>query len=456
MTSAACRWRARTFGGLPPAFWRVGAVLAVGRSGVYVQLFLGYYLARSLGLSAGQVSVVLAAWGAGWAAGTPLGGWLADRVGARAVITGGNVIAAVAYLGAGMARGLPALVVTAGIVGLAQDAWRPAVMAVIAGAASGGTQRKRCLTLAWWLVQVTGVFAALTGGLIGAAAGLRWLFAANAAAALGAALAARVLVPRDVRSPRPAPGAWVGDPLLLGFTALTVTALAVEAQSMVALPVRFAGTGIPPLATGLIVAVNPLTCAVVQPLVQGWLVRLPSLRLCAAGMALTGAGIAITGSGHGLPWFAATSVIWVLGEIALLGAGSAVVASIAPPGRVGSYLGLWQASMGLAVVTAAAAGAALIHVGGLHLLWVSCAGAGLASAAGCACLAGPVAARSARLAGGERQVANRRGRQAAAAAAFTQRGRPTPPGQRAVAAVCTDDANRVTSAKVTIMNRRNS
>ncbi len=387
----------RADGRLPPEFCGVATVVAIGRSGVYIQLFLGYFLARSLGLSASQVAVVLAAWGAGWAAGTPLGGWLADRIGSRAVVIIGNTTAAAAYLTGWTVRSFHPVVVIAGVIGLVQDMWRPAAIAVLARAATSDLQRKRCLTLTWWIVQATGVFAALTGGLIGAKFGLSWLFPANALAALWAALAARTL-PDDMPSRQPKAGARALDPLLLTFTVLTLAALAVEAQSMVALPVRFASTGIPPLATGLIIAVNPVTCAVVQPLVQNWLVRLPAIGVCTAGMALTGVGIAVTGSGNGLPWFAATSVIWVLGEIALLGCGPAVVASIAPPGQVGSYLGWWQASMGLAVLTAAAAGAALIHVGGLHLLWVSCAATGLVSAAACACLARPVAVRSARLA----------------------------------------------------------
>jgi Major Facilitator Superfamily/Acetyltransferase (GNAT) domain len=199
------RWRARTLGGLPAMFWRAAAVVAVGRSGVYVQLFLGYYLARSLSLSSSQVAVVLAAWGAGWAAGTPLGGRLADHIGARAVIIIGNTTAAAAYVSAGMARSFPVLVGTAGLVGLVQDAWRPAAMAVIASAAPGETQRKRCLTLTWWLVQVTGVFAALTGGVIGARIGLGWLFPANAATALGAAVAARMVCSPASRKQVPAP-----------------------------------------------------------------------------------------------------------------------------------------------------------------------------------------------------------------------------------------------------------
>ena len=397
---AAPPWRTRTFGGLPPAFWRTAAVVAIGRSGVYVQFFLGYYLARSLGLSSSQVTVVLAAWGAGWAGGTPLAGWLADRIGPRAVVVIGNTTAAAAYIAATEARSLPALMAVAGVVGLAQDAWRPGAMSVVAGAAKDETQRRRCLTLIWWLVQVTAIFAALTGGLIGARAGLVWLFPANAVVALGAAAAARML-PGDVRPREAKPGGWAGDRLplmlLMAFTVLTVAALAVEAESMVALPVKFASIGIPPLDAGLIIAVNPVTCAVVQPLVQRWLVRLPAVGICAAGMALTGIGIAVTGSGHGLAWFAATSVVWVLGEIALLGGGPAVVSSIAPPGQVASYLGLWQSSMGLAVLTAALAGAALIHVGGLHMLWACCAVTGLTAAGGCAALSRPVAYCSLRL-----------------------------------------------------------
>jgi MFS family permease len=386
-------WLNRTFGGLPRAFWRVAVVVAIGRSGVYVQLFLGYYLARSLRLSPGQVALVLAVWGAGWAVGTPLGGWLADRVGSQAVIVIGNASAAAAFLIAGTARSVPEVVVIAGIVGLVQDAWRPAAMAMIASASRTDLQRKRSLSLTWWLVQVTAVFAALTGGLIGARLGLSWLFPMNALAAAAAAVAALTLPEGAVRPP-PERNSWTADPLLLIFTVLTLAALAVEAQSMVALPVRFVSTGIPPLSAGLIIAVNPVTCAVVQPLVQPWLVRLPAAGVCAAGMALTGIGIAVTGSGHGLLWFSATSVIWVLGEIALFGSGPAVIASIAPPGKLASYLGMWQASMGLAVVAASVAGLALIHLGGLHLLWTACLAAGLASAVGCAVLAHPMAVRS--------------------------------------------------------------
>jgi hypothetical protein len=49
----------RTLGSLPPAFWRVVAGVGIGRSGVFIQLFPGYYLARALSLSALAVVAVV-------------------------------------------------------------------------------------------------------------------------------------------------------------------------------------------------------------------------------------------------------------------------------------------------------------------------------------------------------------------------------------------------------------
>jgi hypothetical protein len=257
-------------------------------------------------------------------------------------------------------------------------------------------QRKRCMTLLTWMINVLLAVATLGGGALAAYAGWGWLFATTATGAAAFAALAWLLLPRDrPQRPVPAPrrGGLATDPLLWAFTILTLLILTAAQQSVVALPVRFAGTGIGPLAYGLIAAVNPLTVAVLQPFVQGWLVRLPAVPLCAAGMALIGAGIAVTGTGTGLAWYAGTSVIWTLGEIAAAGLAPAIVASMAPPGRAGAYLGTWGSTLGLSTLTAAVAGAAVIRVGGLHLLWACCAAAGLVAGIGCACLSRPIAAR---------------------------------------------------------------
>jgi hypothetical protein len=389
-------WRARTWGGLPNVFWRLLITLVPGRGLACLYLTLAYYAARGRHLDASQVAVVLAAFGAGWAAGPPIAGWAADRVGSRNVIVAGNLAAWAAYIAAGMARSAAALAAGAAAAGLVFEMWRPAAQSLLATAAVDEIQRKRCMTLLTWMINVLLTVATLAGGALAAYAGWGWLFVASATGAAAFGALAWLLLPRDrprrhARAPRR--GGLAADPLLWAFTALTLLILTAGQQSMIALPVRFAGAGIGPLGYGLIAAINPLTVAVLQPLAQGWLVRLPAVPLCAAGMALIGIGIAVTGAGTGLAWYAGTSVIWTLGEIAAAGLAPAIVASIAPPGRVGAYLGTWGSALGLSTLTAAVAGATVIRVGGLPLLWACCAAAGVAAGVGCACLSRPVAAR---------------------------------------------------------------
>jgi predicted MFS family arabinose efflux permease len=388
--------RTRTWRGLPSVFWRLVITLVPGRGMACLYLTLAYYAARGRHLDASQVAVVLAAFGVGWAAGPPIAGWAADRVGPRKVIIAGNVAAWAAYTVAGMARSAVALAAGAAAVGLVFEMWRPAAQSMLATAAEDDLQRKRCMTLLTWIINVLLTVATLAGGALAAYAGWGWLFVASATGAAAFAALAWLLLPRDrPRRPARAPRrrSVAADPLLWAFTALTLLILTAGQQSVYALPVRFAGTGIGPLAYGLIAAMNPLTVAALQPLAQGWLVRLPAVPLCAAGMALIGIGIAVTGAGTGLAWYAGTSVIWTLGEIAAAGLAPAIVASIAPPGRAGAYLGTWGSALGLSTLTAAVAGDTVIDAGGLQLLWASCAVTGVVAGIACACLARPVAAR---------------------------------------------------------------
>jgi MFS family permease len=79
------------------------------------------------------------------------------------------------------------------------------------------------------------------------------------------------------------------------------------------------------------------------------------------------------------------------------GPAQAFVAELAPAGKQGSYLGIWGSTGGLSMLIAAAAGGAIISIGGLTLLWEACAVAGAAAA--CVCV--PVALRASRRRHGE-------------------------------------------------------
>jgi MFS family permease len=382
----------------PAVFWRLAAALTASRLGLFVVPFLAYYMVRDRHLGAAPVALIMMAFGAGWTVGQPAGGWLADRLGRRFMIVIGNVLAAVAYLDLGLARSVSSMAVLAFAVGATFDAWRPAAMAILAEAAgSDDRQRQKNMSMLYLVMNAPEVAGTIGAGVLAVTVGWIWLFVGNAIACAVFAVVACLLVPpsrpagRERRSSRSA----LTDPLVLAFTALTLLCMTVYQQCTYALPLRFAGDGIGPVGYAIIAAINPLTVTVLARPAQHWTDRLPPVRCFALGLALIGAGIALTGAGHGLTWYASVSVIWILGEIAMMGSGPALITGLAPSGREASYTGVWMSTFGLSAVTAAAAGAALIHVGGLRLLWASCAVAGLAAAAGCLLLARPTAARRA-------------------------------------------------------------
>jgi MFS family permease len=389
--------------GVPAVFWRLTAAMTVSRLGLLVIPFLAYYLARGRHLDAGNVALVMMAFGAGWTAGQPCGGFLADRAGRRTVIIGGNLAAAAAYASLGLARTVPMMAAGALAVGATFDVWRPAAMAILAeSAGTDDRQRQGAMSMLYLAMNAPEVAGILLAGALAVTAGWPWLFAGNAIACLSFACLALALVPpsRPVRrQARRHTRAAMTDPLLLCFSALTLLCLTVYQQSAYALPVRFAGTGIAPLSYALIAAMNPLTVTIVARPAGRWMDRIPAgkfppARYFAVGIALIGVGIPLTGLGSGLRWYAATSVVWILGEVAIMGSGPALVTGLAPRGREASYSGVWMSTFGLSAVTAAGIGAALIGHGGLPLLWASCAISGLAAAAACLLLTKPVARRS--------------------------------------------------------------
>ena len=386
MPSAAARWAARRFGGLPREYWLLAAGAGLFRLGFFVIPFRAFYLSAERHLSVTAASMVMVAFGVGWAASQPLGGWLCDRIGRRAVITTGAFASAGAFLAFGSARGFALLALLACAAGLTFDLYRPALSALTTDVVPQPAQRKKALAVLYLTLNVGRGAACIIGGIVAGQA--FWpLFAANAAINVLFGIA----VYYGVRSDRP-PRAGVPplrlrvafkDRRLLVFTGITLVFYTIHMQSVIALPLVLAEHGTKPLQFGLLLALDPLIVAGVQLSVQHKLLTTTALHACAAGVALVGVGLAVAGAGSGIGWYAVTMPLWIAGEVIFLAVAQDVVAALAPPQRVGSYFGLWGLSQGLAALLAPIVATVLIGWGGTGLLWACGAALGIAAAAAC-------------------------------------------------------------------------
>lgn len=412
-------------GGVASLFWRISAAMSVLRIGMFVIPFLAYYLDKGRHLGTTDIAIVIAAFGIGSALGPLIGGHLADAFGRRLMMVCGNLAAAGSYVWLGRAGTLHSMVAAAFAVGFAFDFWRPGAYAMLDEASGDEAESRRADSLFFWVMQITSIAGCMAAGFMAVTVGWIWLFYGNAAACIGFVLVAVILIPESRPGRIRRSGTVLRDGHLLLLILLWLVCLTAYEQSEYALPIRFAGAGIGPVEFAVILNANPVTAVIVQIPIQKRLDKTPGIAALAIGMLLVGVGIAVTGIGHeftvghyhvsALAWFCASSIIWVLGEIAILGPGMALVTGIAPPGRQASYSGAFLSAIGLSTITASVAGAWFIHLPGLHLgrihlsgldlLWAACALAGVISSGCCLMLAGSLRRRAEHMTGAGKQEA---------------------------------------------------
>lgn len=267
---------------LPQPFWMLWLGNVVNRSGAFVQPFLSVYLVRAQGFSLAEAGTAMTAFGVGSFFSQLAGGWLADRFGRRRTLTAGMVATSAAMVALGAVTGLPAVVATALLLGLAIETYRPATQAMVADLVAPES-RPRAYGLLFWGVNLGYSIAMVAGG---------WLFDRGAQAIFGvnAAVAAvfAVLVWRAVpesRADRTAPGPRTvfGDRAMLAICAVTVGTGVLYAQPFTTLPLAMAGVGIDRTDFGAALALNGVLIVLVQPLTAKWASRRDPTMLIAAG-----------------------------------------------------------------------------------------------------------------------------------------------------------------------------
>ncbi|UMP04655.1 MFS transporter [Amycolatopsis sp. EV170708-02-1] len=378
---------------LPRPFWMLWLGVLVNRSGAMVQPFLSVYLTRVQGFGIGETGAVMAVFGVGSVLSHVVAGRLADRFGRRVTLTGGMLATSASMVLMGAATGFALVAVTAFLLGLTIESYRPASQAMVADLVPPSA-RPRAYGLLFWGVNLGYAVAMVAGGWF-ADRGATAMFGVNAAVAVVFA----VLVWRAVPESRPEAaaesGAWrlvLRDPLMLAFSVVTTAYGAMYAQAFTTLPLAMAGQGITGVHFGLVMALNGVLIVVVQPLAGERLSRLDPNRVLAAGAAVVATGFALTAFVHDAGGLAVTVVIWTAGEIAVAGSIPTIVSLLSPPALQGTYAGLSGMSWSVGAVLAPVLGSFLLPFGP-GALWGGVGLVGMAAAFGATALGGPVRRR---------------------------------------------------------------
>ncbi|MET9671037.1 MFS transporter [Streptomyces sp. NPDC006475] len=393
-------WAARLFtsrfGGLPPGFGVLWAGALINRAGTFVAPFLIIYLTEYHHLPLNATTPILIGYGAGVMLSSPLGGALADRIGRRRTMVTGLLAAAACQLLLAVAQGRILVGVAVFLLGLAGDIFRPAANATVADVVPEADQTRAYGLLHW----------ALNLGIPVAALGAGWfstrswtlLFLIDALSSLAFAVLVLARLPRSLESQdkptsHETPPVHWRDGVLPGVGLLTLVAFFTYFQSSYAIPLEVLDSGLRPSDYGVMMAVNGVFVAVVQPVVGPWLTLIPKAHGLGAGALLIGIGLSLTGLADTLWQLVVTVVVWSLGEIAVAALLPSLVADLAPEESRGRYMGAFGACIGAAGV-AAPLGVAIYHIYP-SLIWWLCLALGAVTWPGALALARAASSRRA-------------------------------------------------------------
>jgi MFS family permease len=389
-----------TFSGLPRTAWIIFAGNVVNRLGYVVTPFLVFYLG-SRGITTAQVPYVLGALGAGNLIGPVFGGLLADRAGRRRAMLLGLIGTALAQGLLFAAPNVVTLALAAVLLSGAGTMVGPAAGALLTDAVSA-EWRRSAFALFHWAINIGTAVAGILGGFL-ATRGYWLLFTVDAGTSVAYALIVVALLPRERRGRARAAEQTGGigyrvvfqDPLLRALLPLFGIALVIYSLTEVCLPLAIRDRGLSTATFGLMATLNAILVVVLQPVATQALARFAQVPIYVGASVLVAVGIALTGVAHEVWSYAGTVALWSIGEAAIGGIPSAIVASLAPADARGRYQGSFQWTWGIARFVALSVGAAAYADISPAVVWWFSMIAGVAAAIGVASLGPAIARRTA-------------------------------------------------------------
>jgi MFS family permease len=371
---------------------QVRALLAgvfVSRLAGFLQIFLVLFLTHR-GFSPGQAGLALTLYGAGSVLGTTLGGYLSDRLSARAatlISMGGSAVLIISIIYIKVYAILLVVVFLVSCVGLF---FRPAAQAMLTDLTPSSSLVM--VTALYRLCMNLGTSAAPLLGVALISVSYNLLFWAEGLAALIYGLIAMNFLPKKAKpaepsaDAEPAPAAkpssgyrvLLADWRYLFYLAAVLFVTLAYVQYTAALPLAIVHAKLSLWWYSAVVTVNAVVVAscevLVTKYVQSWPLRLTALF-----------GFGLVAVGYGLYWIGMVPVILVLGTLAwtgseMVGAPTtfAYPGMVAPANLRGQYFGTMQSTFGLAAALGPVIGVTIWnHLG--QGVWLCAAGAGVAA-----------------------------------------------------------------------------
>ncbi|MFD4610928.1 MDR family MFS transporter [Streptomyces sp. NPDC058451] len=391
MSVASLRRAAReTVSGLPREFWWLWTSTLVNRLGAFVATFMALYLTLDRGYSASYAGLVAALHGLGGVVSSLAGGVMADRLGRRPTLLVAQSATAVSVAALGFVRDPVAIAAVAFLVGMASNASRPAVQAMMADIVRP-EDRVRAFSLNYWAVNLGFAISSMAAGFIAEYSYLAG-FLIEAAMTMACAIVVFLKLPES----RPVPDAHAshdgGDPVRLwtvlrdgrfmGVVGTSFLIAVVFQQGSVGLPIAMGRAGFTPADYGTALAVNGFLIVALQIPVTRFIEHRDPGRLLIISALLAGYGFGLTAFAGSVGVFALTVCVWTLGEMINAPTQTGLVVRLSPAHGRGRYQGVYTLSWSVAALVAPLMSGTVIDRFGAEWLWGMCAAVGTAAALG--------------------------------------------------------------------------
>ena len=367
---------------LPRGAWILFFGTFLNKFGTFVVPFLAIYMTR-LGYTVAQAGLPIASYGIGTLGACLLGGNLADRIGRRKTIVLSMFSAALAMLCLSQARGLPWIIVFAGVAGLTGELYRPASSALLADLVPAG-QRVTAYAAYRMSFNAGWAFGPATAGLL-AKKSFTLLFLGDAATSVLYGLVAWFALPAGLHGARSA-GSLMDtyrvlrdDRRLRQVVCACLVIGVVFVQVFSTMSLEITGSGFSPVTYGMVISLNGLLVVLCELPLTTITKHYPARRVIALGFLLIGLGFASNLLARTLPLLLLTTTTFTLGEMISMPVAGAYVADLAPESRRGLYMGTYGMVWATAFVFGPTLGTYLFAVSPAAL-WLSCGVLGIVAA----------------------------------------------------------------------------